>query len=140
METVCHLIESKENAMLCLQTFLPKMQSLNLITRKHETSLDWGTFYKTKPDSLQKYQGHENQGKTRNYLRLKETQQTRQLNRMGVLTGPFCRREWATPGGSRMRSEDWSVVMYQGNFLTSCLHRGHREECLCRNGILSFQR
>lgn len=94
----------------------------------------------TKPDSLQKYQGHENQGKTRNYFRLKETQQTWQLNRMGVSTGPFCRREWATPGRSRMRSEDWSVVMYQGKFLTSCLHRGHREECLSRNGILSFQR
>ena len=29
-----------------------------------------------KPDSLQKYQGHESQRKTRNYVRLKEMQQT----------------------------------------------------------------
>ena len=44
--------------------FLTMMHHLNLIMRSHEKDSNWGTFYKI-ASSLQKYQGHENQGKTR---------------------------------------------------------------------------
>ena len=52
--------------------FFPHMQKLSLIRRKHERNSSGGAFSNILINNLQKYQGHEKQGKTEELSQLEE--------------------------------------------------------------------
>lgn len=58
------------------------MQNLHITMRKYQANPNWGEFYKTTTSSSQKCQDDETQGKTEEWLQVKETKEPWQLNVM----------------------------------------------------------
>lgn len=57
------------------------MQNLHIIMRNYQANTNWGAFYQITTSS-QKYQDDETQGKTEEWLQVKETKEPWQLNAM----------------------------------------------------------
>lgn len=66
--------------------FLPKTHNVNLIKRKHQTNIDWGTFYQiTNLYSLKNIKVFKNKDRLRNCSRILVTKQTWKLNAACIL-------------------------------------------------------